>query len=163
MGLGLEVEVGRLAPGALHPVGALVGALRHRLVAQVGEGELGRGHLLVDRRDFLLELLDLALELGDRRDLGRGVAAAALDASDLLRGLVAPTFPVFELDEALAPLGVAALPAFERPGLDAPRGEAPLAAAGIVSEDLARQHGARSLAMAAAWVNPCRRLSELQE
>ena len=85
-----EVEASRLARAAQLEVGALVHALRHRLLGRVGLAgqqriEPGRGGALV-----VFERANIVLDLGDLGHEAGAVLAPALRLADGPRGLVAP-------------------------------------------------------------------------
>ena len=69
VGLGLEVEVARLADPPLDPVGGLVLALRHGVVGKIGEAGLDLDELWIDPSELRRELLDALFELRHRGDL----------------------------------------------------------------------------------------------
>ena len=138
--LRLEVEATRLADHALDPIGALVGAPRHRLVRQVGQAQLDRGELPIDDAHARVELADLSLERGDRGDRFGGILATRLEPADRLTGLVAAPLELLQPGQRLSPLEIEAAPRFERRGLLAPIREATRHALGIATEQISGEH-----------------------
>ncbi len=138
--LGREVEAARHADHPFDPVGALVGAARHRVVRQVRQPQLDHSELGVDRRDAGVERLDLALESADRRDLDRRVLAPRLEPADRLAGFVAAPLELLEAHQGVAPFAVERLPGVQRAGILAAVGEGAMNAVGVVAEQFAREH-----------------------
>src|SRR6185436_17780244 len=137
-----EVEARRLADDALDAVGALVGAHRHALVRQVGQRQLEARKLAFDGGELPFLRFDLALEPRHRRDRLVGVVALSLELADLLARRVAVALLLLDGADRGAALLVEGEPACDEIGIAVACREGRAHAFGVVTEELAGQHGA---------------------
>src|SRR5262249_22010450 len=119
VGLGLECEAPRLAPGAQHRVVVGRAALGDAWVREVRDLLEARRELLLDRLELALEGRDALARLPRLLAQRRGVAARLHDLPDLSRGVVSRLLEPLDLHQQAAPLRVQLLKRLEQRGIGA--------------------------------------------
>ena len=143
MRLGLEIEPAWLADHSLDPVGALVGAARHRILWQVGQAELDSGELGVNGSQLLFEVRDLLLERSDRGDLFGASSPCDLSRPIALLASLRCAFRSSSSAQQLPALYVELAPAGRDARLDTASGQQFPHSLGLLTQQFTRQHGAR--------------------